>query len=107
MGGGSEWDKSRTSPVGSFKPSPLGLYDMAGNVWQWVQDCYHGSYNGAPTDDQAWLSGDCSRHVLPGGSRYRGPRHLTSAARLGNPTDRPAATVRLAPSRTRAPRTPG
>jgi formylglycine-generating enzyme required for sulfatase activity len=86
-GCGSAWDNHQTSPVGSFKPNAFGLYDMAGNVWQWVQDCYHGDYNGAPTDGSAWIRGDCSRHVIRGGSWYSGPRSLSSVARLGNSTD--------------------
>ena len=44
----------QTSPVGSFSPMQFGLYDMAGNVFQWVQDCYHENYDGAPTDGSAW-----------------------------------------------------
>ena len=49
-GAASKWDNQQTSPVGSFKPNAFGLYDMAGNVWQWVQDCYHANYIGAPDD---------------------------------------------------------
>ena len=60
---------------------------MAGNVWQWVEDCYHHDYEGAPADGSAWTSGDCSRRVIRGGSWYSGPRSLNSAARLGNSTD--------------------
>jgi formylglycine-generating enzyme required for sulfatase activity len=56
---GSQWDNKQTSPVGSFEPNAFGLYDMAGNVLQWLQDCYHNSYNGASTDGLAWTSGDC------------------------------------------------
>ena len=47
-GCGSKWDNRQTSPVGSFKPNAFGLYDMAGNVWQWVEDCYHDNYKARP-----------------------------------------------------------
>ena len=59
----------------------FGLYDMAGNVWQWVQDCYHPDYNGAPTDGSAWTSGDCSNRVVRGGSWDHVPQFLRSANR--------------------------
>jgi formylglycine-generating enzyme required for sulfatase activity len=78
---GSAWDRRGTSPVGSFEPNAFGLYDMAGNVSQWVQDCYHGDYNGAPTDGSAWTSGDCHRRVARGGSWSDNPQRLRSAAR--------------------------
>jgi len=78
---GSQWDGRQTSPVGSFKPNAFGLYDMAGNVWQWVQDCYHDDYNGAPTDGSAWIIGDCSRRVVRGGSWGNVPQYLRSASR--------------------------
>ena len=80
-GCGSQWDNRQTSPVGSFKPNAFGLYDMAGNVWQWVQDCYHDNYNGAPTDGSAWTSGDCSRRVVRGGSWDDDPQDLRAASR--------------------------
>jgi formylglycine-generating enzyme required for sulfatase activity len=83
---GSQWDSRQTSPVGSFKPNAFGLYDMAGNVWQWVQDCYHGDYKEAPTDGSAWTSGHCNR-VVRGGSWGSGPRGLRSAGRGGNAAD--------------------
>jgi formylglycine-generating enzyme required for sulfatase activity len=78
-GCGSPWDYKLTSAVGSFAANAFGLYDMAGNVWQWVQDCYHGDYDEAPTDGSAWTSGDCGRRVLRGGSWDYNPR---SALRL-------------------------
>jgi formylglycine-generating enzyme required for sulfatase activity len=86
-GCGSRWDGRQTSPVGSFKPNAFGLYDMAGNVFQWVQDCYHDNYNGAPTDGSVWTAGDCSRHVARGGSWIISPRKLRSANRNRSPTD--------------------
>jgi formylglycine-generating enzyme required for sulfatase activity len=63
-GCGSQWDNRQTSPVESFKPNAFGLYDMAGNVWQWVEDCRHEDYNnGAPIDGSAWTSGlQCPWH---------------------------------------------
>ena len=82
-GCGSQWDAKQTSPVGSFKPNAFGLYDMAGNVFQWVQDCYHPDYNGVPTDGSAWNSGDCSNRVVRGGSWVSGPRLLRSPNRDG------------------------
>ncbi len=86
-GCGSQWDAKQTSPVGSFEPNGFGLYDMAGNVWQWVEDCHHDDYNDAPRDGSAWTSGDCSLRVVRGGSWYSDPRILRSAVRDGFSTD--------------------
>jgi formylglycine-generating enzyme required for sulfatase activity len=76
------WDNKQTSPVGSFKPNSFGLYDMAGNIWQWVEDCYYADYNGAPTDGSAWIADDCTRRINRGGSWYSFSRNLRSAARV-------------------------
>jgi formylglycine-generating enzyme required for sulfatase activity len=78
---GSPWDSRETSPVGSFKPNAFGLYDMVGNVWQWVQDCYHDNYNGAPNDGSALSIGECSPRVVRGGSFSYNPSDLRSASR--------------------------
>ena len=77
----SKWDK-RASPVGSFEPNAFGLYDMAGNVWQWVEDCYHENYNGAPADGSAWTLGECKSRVLRGGSWGFKPDFLRSTFRM-------------------------
>jgi len=83
-GCGSEWDDRETSPVGSFAANAFGLYDMAGNVWQWVEDCYHTDYSGASTDGSAWTSGDCNSRVIRGGSWLSVPPLLRSAGRFRN-----------------------
>lgn len=80
-GCGSEWDNQRTAPVGSFKPNAFGLYDMHGNVWEWVEDCYNNDYRGAPSDGSSWTTGDCNRRVIRGGSWITIPRALRSAHR--------------------------
>ena len=83
------WPK-QTVPVGSFPANGWGLHDVHGNVWEWVQDCWHGDYSGAPTDGSAWMNdsnGDCSMAVLRGGSWSFDPWYLRSAVRLGVPRD--------------------
>jgi formylglycine-generating enzyme required for sulfatase activity len=72
---------ANTGPVGSFEPNGFGLYDMLGNVWEWVDDCYNGSYAGAPTDGRVWRTGDCSRRVNRGGGWYGPPRFMRFAER--------------------------
>lgn len=54
--------------VGSYRANPWGFFDMHGNVKEWVADCWNPSYAGAPSNGDAWLSGDCSRHLYRGGS---------------------------------------
>ena len=76
---GDSWDY--TAPVGSFPANPWGLHDMHGNIWEWVQDCWHNSYEGAPADGSAWTSGDCSRRVIRGGAWDHDAGDLRSANR--------------------------
>ncbi|MBX9636898.1 SUMF1/EgtB/PvdO family nonheme iron enzyme [Nitrosomonas sp.] len=85
-GCGSQWDsKKQTAPVGSFKPNAFGLYDTAGNVWEWTQDCGHENYQNAPNNGSAWTDangGVCNRRVVRGGSWFDFPQYLRSAGRL-------------------------
>ena len=83
---GSRWDNKRTAPVGSFSANKFGLYDVHGNVQEWVEDCWNDSYDGAPEDGSAWVSEDCDcyRRVLRGGSWHFRPRNLRSALRIRN-----------------------
>ena len=73
---------SKTSVVGSYKPNAFGIYDMHGNVREWVADCYHKNYRGAPIDGSARLD-DCSEEerVLRGGSWYSFPWILGASTR--------------------------
>jgi formylglycine-generating enzyme required for sulfatase activity len=81
-GCGSRWDDNSTSPAGSFKPNSFRLYDMAGNAWQWVEDCYV-DYRNAPTDGSAAEAKDCGRRVVRGGSWPDYPRGVRAAHRDG------------------------
>ncbi len=65
---GNAWDGKSTAPVGTFAPNAYGLHDMLGNVWEWVEDCYHESYAGGPANSSAWVESGCSNRVLRGGS---------------------------------------
>lgn len=80
---------SNTSPVKSFRANNFGLYDMHGNVWEWVEDKWHGNYNGAPSDGSAWTSGSNTNNgVMRGGSWYSTASYLRSAASY---SDKPTA----------------
>jgi formylglycine-generating enzyme required for sulfatase activity len=79
----------KTHPVGQKKPNPGGLYDMHGNVWEWVQDGWHRDYNGAPVDSSAWEVRDVAGRVYRGGS-WKYPAWICRSARRdhGDPRDR-------------------
>jgi formylglycine-generating enzyme len=70
-----------TAPVGSFKANAFGLNDLLGNVFEWVEDCWHADYTGAPGDGSARLDGDCKEHELRGGSWFSSPRFVNAAYR--------------------------
>ena len=72
----------KPSEVGRYPANPWGLHDTHGNVWEWVEDVWNGTYQGAPTNGSAWFAGKNSRHVLRGGSWNNEPRSVRSATRF-------------------------
>jgi|GEM_PF-952074 len=83
----SEKYEGQTVAVKSYRPNAFGLYDMHGNVWEWTEDCWHSSYDGAPDDGSAWIDSDgadCAYRVLRGGGWHDDPVYLRSASRDGD-----------------------
>jgi formylglycine-generating enzyme required for sulfatase activity len=82
-GCGGQWKLEQTAPVGSFKPNPFGLHDMHGNVWEWVEDSWHETYDGAPSDASAWLQdSDPQYRMIRGGSWRNESENVRSAFRV-------------------------
>ena len=79
----------RPSAAGSYKPNPFGLYDTAGNMAEWVQDCWNESYRGAPVDGSAWVKGNCGMRALRGGSFGSKSSSIRSSARFRYDSDVP------------------
>jgi formylglycine-generating enzyme required for sulfatase activity len=90
-----------TQLVGGRAPNPWGLYDMYGNVWEWVQDCWHENYNGAPGEGTIWSGGDCSLRMLRGGGWNSPAAYARSAVRgsYSPQMNDPADGFRIARSR--------
>ncbi len=83
MGWVNEKYSGKTHPVGQKQPNTFGLYDMHGNVWEWCEDYYNSSYNNAPVDGTAWLSGgEATFRIVRGGSWANAPFECSSAYRF-------------------------
>ncbi len=67
--------------VGSLKPNPFWLFDMGGGVDQWVEDCWHKSYQGAPVDGSAWGENECSSRVIRSGSWRKDSTYARTSSR--------------------------
>ncbi|KJC58919.1 hypothetical protein UP10_21735 [Bradyrhizobium sp. LTSPM299] len=78
---GGDGSAEQPVKVGSFRPNPFGLYDMGGGIDQWVEDCWHRNYQGAPTDGSVWAGGDCASHVIRSGSWKNDARYVRPANR--------------------------
>jgi formylglycine-generating enzyme required for sulfatase activity len=68
--------------VDALPPNPFGIYGTNGGVWEWVQDCWHRSYAGAPSDGSAWTSPDCRENVIRGGSWRNDSSYAHSTSRF-------------------------
>jgi formylglycine-generating enzyme required for sulfatase activity len=79
---GNQWDGKRSTAVGSFSPNGFGLHDTAGNVQEWVEDCYRANYKDAATDGSAWKARRCTQRVIRGGA-YSSPIDSLRSARRG------------------------
>ena len=81
------------APVGSYQPNRWGVHDLAGNVSEWVEDCWHSSYRRAPRDGRSWVNPGCRNQVVRGGSWANSPAHTRSAWRQGTDTNNTNARV--------------
>ncbi|MBT4933583.1 MAG: formylglycine-generating enzyme family protein [Rhodospirillaceae bacterium] len=80
----SKWSKKGSAPVGSFAANPFGLYDVHGNEWEWMEDCWNPDQKGAPTDGSARFDGQCQYRVMRSGSWYYFSKNIRSAWRFKN-----------------------
>ncbi len=78
----SDFSTSKPAKVGTYQPNTFGVYDTAGNVFEWVHDCYHRNYTDAPDDGSVWEGGDCDVRVVRGGA-YRSPASSMRAEKRG------------------------
>ncbi len=80
-GCGGPQDEVQPTKVGALPANPFGLHDIGGGLSEWVEDCWHKNYRGAPADGSAWLGTDCQERVLRGGSWRNDPSYIRPASR--------------------------
>lgn len=81
------------APVGTFEPNAFGLHDMAGNLSEWVADCWHASYRRAPADGAAWFNPGCRQRVIRGGNWANAPEQTRAAWRQSQDSDTTNARI--------------
>lgn len=81
------------APVAMFKPNAWGLHDMAGNLSEWVADCWHASYRRAPADGAAWYNPGCRARVIRGGNWANSPEQTRAAWRQSQDSDTTSARI--------------
>jgi formylglycine-generating enzyme required for sulfatase activity len=81
-GCGGDWSNDAPANVDAFPANPYGIYGMNGGVWEWVEDCWHKDYDGAPTDGSVWASSDCRENVIRGGSWRNDSTYAHSSSRF-------------------------
>ncbi len=89
FGCGSAFDPRKPTKVGSFEPNAFGIYDTAGNVSEWVHDCWHENYKGAPSVAEVWEGGDCAYRVARGGAYSTPPQSIRNSKRDKFKSDQP------------------
>jgi len=99
-GGGKGEYRQKTVPADMFNPNPWGLYQVHGNAFEWVEDCWNETYQYAPSDDWVRLAGNCSRHVRRGGAWNVIAKMLRSAYRDSRPAVTHASNTGMRVART-------
>jgi formylglycine-generating enzyme required for sulfatase activity len=79
---GKPWAEDAPANVGSFGANPYGVYDTSGSVWEWVADCWHNNYKGAPDDGRVWDDANCRVRVIRGGSWREGAPYMVASTRF-------------------------
>jgi len=92
--------RQKTVPVDMFEPNSWGLYQVHGNAFEWVEDCWNENYQYAPSDDWVRLAGNCGRHVRRGGAWNIPPKMLRSAYREQRPAQTRGSNMGLRVART-------
>jgi formylglycine-generating enzyme required for sulfatase activity/serine/threonine protein phosphatase PrpC len=81
FGCGTNLDPRKPTKIGSFEPNAFGIYDTAGNVSEWIHDCWHDNYKGAPESSEVWEGGDCSYRGVRGGAYSTPAQSIRNAKR--------------------------